>query len=55
MARASGGVGSAVVQLAKRQGAYVIGGIAARAKTDQVRALSADEVLERGADLVNTL
>lgn len=54
VAGASGGVGSAVVQLAKRRGAHVIG-IAARAKMDQVRALGADEVIDRCADPVDTL
>lgn len=43
---ASGGVGSAVVQLARRCGAYVIG-IASEAKQDRVRALGADTVLGR--------
>ena len=46
VAGASGGVGSAVVQLAKRRGAYVIG-IASEAKQDLVRALGADEVIGR--------
>ncbi|TFD74693.1 alcohol dehydrogenase [Cryobacterium psychrophilum] len=48
---ASGGVGSAVVQLAKRRGAYVIG-IASAAKRDRVLEIGADEVLERGTDPV---
>ncbi len=43
---ASGGVGSAVVQLAKRRGAHVIGA-AGEAKQDRVRALGADEVIGR--------
>jgi len=51
---ASGGVGSAVVQLAKRRGAHVIG-IASAAKRDQVRALGADEVVGRGEDPVGVL
>jgi NADPH:quinone reductase-like Zn-dependent oxidoreductase len=51
---ASGGVGSAAVQLAKRRGASVVA-IAGRAKMDQVRAIGADEVHERGADLVSAL
>ncbi|WP_341953443.1 alcohol dehydrogenase family protein [Salinibacterium sp. TMP30] len=46
---ASGGVGSAVVQLAKRRGAYVIG-IASAAKRERVIEIGADEVLERGHD-----
>ncbi|MBC7763535.1 MAG: zinc-binding dehydrogenase, partial [Candidatus Saccharibacteria bacterium] len=48
---ASGGVGSAVVQLAKRRGAYVIG-IASAAKRARVIDIGADEVLERGQDPV---
>lgn len=51
---ASGGVGSAVVQLAKRRGAHVIG-IASAAKHDQVRALGADEVFKRDVDPVAAL
>ena len=39
---ASGGVGSAAVQLAKRRGAHVTG-VAATAKADDVRALGADD------------
>ncbi len=48
---ASGGVGSAAVQLAKRRGAHVIG-ISSASKADEVRAAGADEVVDRGADLV---
>jgi len=48
---ASGGVGSAAVQLAKRRGAKVVA-IAAGEKADGVRALGADIVIERGSDLV---
>jgi len=51
---ASGGVGSAAVQLAKRRGAHVIA-IASAAKMDDLRALGADEVIDRGADLAATL
>ncbi len=47
---ASGGVGSAAVQLAKRRGATVIA-IAGAEKADAVRALGASIVLERGARL----
>lgn len=54
VAGASGGVGSAVVQLAKRRGAVVIG-IAGTSKMDQVRAIGADQVVDRGADLVEQL
>ncbi|GAA1108244.1 alcohol dehydrogenase family protein [Arthrobacter flavus] len=43
---ASGGVGSAVVQLVKRRGGHVVG-IASEAKQDRVRALGADIVLGR--------
>lgn len=50
VAGASGGVGSAVVQLAKRRGAYVFG-IASEAKHELVRALGADEVFGRGDTL----
>jgi NADPH:quinone reductase-like Zn-dependent oxidoreductase len=48
---ASGGVGSAVVQLAKRRGAWV-SAITTRDKQDAVRALGADTVLCREDDLL---
>ena len=48
---ASGGVGSAAVQLAKRRGAHVIA-VASTTKADTVRAIGADEVVDRRADLV---
>ncbi|MEA3183739.1 MAG: hypothetical protein QOJ74_216 [Ilumatobacteraceae bacterium] len=51
---ASGGVGSAAVQLAKRRGAHVIA-MAAPAKHDEVMSLGADLVLPRDADLVAAL
>lgn len=51
---ASGGVGSAVIELAKRRGAHVVA-LCSRSKTDEVQALGADEVLDRGADLVAAL
>ncbi len=51
---ASGGVGSAAVQLAKRRGATVIA-LAAAAKADEVRALGADRVIDRNADLLAEL
>lgn len=51
---ASGGVGSAAVQLAKRRGAHVTG-IAAAAKADDVRALGADAIVSRDDDLVDVL
>ena len=47
---ASGGVGSAVVQLARRRGARVTA-VASAAKTERVAALGADEVVERGRPL----
>jgi NADPH:quinone reductase-like Zn-dependent oxidoreductase len=47
---ASGGVGSAVVQLAKRRGAHVTA-IAGRAKLEAVRSLGADRVIAREAEL----
>jgi len=47
---ASGGVGSAVVQLAKRRGAHVTA-IAGSGKRDAVNAIGADYVIPRGADL----
>ena len=47
---ASGGVGSAAVQLAARRGARVIA-VAAPAKHDEVRALGADVMLPRDGDL----
>lgn len=51
---ASGGVGSAAVQLAKRRGAEVIA-MASKAKAAEVLALGADTVLERDADVVEAL
>ncbi len=51
---ASGGVGSAVVQLAKIRGARVIG-ITSASKKDKVLALGADEVLSREDDVTKTL
>jgi NADPH:quinone reductase-like Zn-dependent oxidoreductase len=47
---ASGGVGSAAVQLAKRRGAEVLA-VAGAAKTDAVRALGADRVVARGENI----
>ena len=51
---ASGGVGSATVQLAKRRGARVIG-VASRAKMATVQALGADQVFAREHDLIAEL
>ncbi len=51
---ASGGVGSAAVQLARRRGAEVIA-VASQAKADEVQALGAQRVIDRKADLVAAL
>lgn len=51
---ASGGVGSAAVQLAKRRGAYVIA-LCSPSKAQAVSALGADRILDRDADLVKEL
>lgn len=51
---ASGGVGSAVVQLARRRGAYVCA-LVSRAKSDAIRMVGADDVITRGDDLVALL
>lgn len=51
---ASGGVGSAAVQLAKRRGARVIA-LCSPAKAEAVQALGADRILDRDADLVSEL
>lgn len=48
---ASGGVGSAAVQLAKRRGARVIA-VAGPTKAEAVAALGADETVPRDADLI---
>jgi NADPH:quinone reductase-like Zn-dependent oxidoreductase len=48
---ASGGVGSAAVQLAKRRGAYVIA-VASATKAGDLTAIGADEVIDRNANLV---
>jgi len=54
VAGASGGVGSATVQLAKRRGARVAA-ITSRGKTEALRDLGADIIVERGADLLREL
>ncbi|WP_205910118.1 alcohol dehydrogenase family protein [Rhizobium rhizophilum] len=51
---ASGGVGSAAVQLAKRRGAEVIG-ISAKGKHDIIRSIGADRMLDRDEDVVGIL
>ena len=51
---ASGGVGSAAIQLAKRRGAYVIA-VSGREKQHAVMELGADKVVDRNADLVELL
>lgn len=48
---ASGGVGSAAIQLAKRRGAIVTA-VAGAGKADQMRVLGADRVVPRGVSLV---
>jgi NADPH:quinone reductase-like Zn-dependent oxidoreductase len=54
VAGASGGVGSAAVQLAKRRGAHVVG-ITTPAKMEDVRAAGADEIIDRGTNTVEAL
>lgn len=54
VAGASGGVGSAVVQLAKRRGAIVTA-IVGGSKIDSVKHIGADRVIPRGTDLVAEL
>lgn len=54
IAGASGGVGLASVQLAKRRGARVIA-IAGASKQDQVLAAGADQAFDRNADLLAAL
>jgi NADPH:quinone reductase-like Zn-dependent oxidoreductase len=54
VAGASGGVGSAVVQLAKRRGAAVTA-IAGAAKLEKVRAIGADQLIARDTDIVTCL
>ena len=51
---ASGGVGSATVQLAKRRGAKVTA-ISSKGKKDQVRSIGADYVIDRNDDIVLAL
>ncbi|WP_192037059.1 alcohol dehydrogenase family protein [Halomonas sp. YLGW01] len=51
---ASGGVGSATVQLAKRRGARVIA-VADASKHERLREVGADQLFDRGADLLAEL
>jgi len=51
---ASGGVGSAAIQLAKARGAYVIA-ITSPSKNQQLLELGADQVIARDADLIEAL
>ena len=51
---ASGGVGSATVQLAKRRGAKVAA-ITSKSKAEHLAELGADVIVERGSDLVREL
>lgn len=51
---ASGGVGSAVIQLAKLRGAHVIA-VAASDKEESVLAIGADQVFDRSIDLLEAL
>jgi len=55
VAGASGGVGSAVVQLAKRRGAYVIAIAEGDYKIEQVKSYGADEVIAYGTDVLKIL
>lgn len=54
VAGASGGVGSAALQLAKRRGA-VVTAIAGEKKCERVRAIGADTVIARGKNIVAAL
>ena len=54
VAGASGGVGSATVQLARRRGAKVFA-IVSASKVDQVREIGAGEVIDRNTNLVEAL
>ena len=54
VAGASGGVGSAVVQLAKVRGATVTA-LVGKSKMDEVRRIGADFVIDRDSDLVSEL
>ncbi len=49
---ASGGVGSAAIQLAKRRGAHVVA-VASKAKWGELESLGADQLVDRNTDLVD--
>ena len=51
---ASGGVGSAAIQLAKRRGAEIVA-VSGAAKAAEVQALGASQVVDRDADLVEAV
>lgn len=51
---ASGGVGSALVQLAKRRGAIVTA-VASKSKADRVATIGADRVINRGENMISIL
>lgn len=51
---ASGGVGAAAIQLAKRRGARVVA-VGGRVKTDQMLDIGADQVIPRGESVVQEL
>jgi len=55
VAGASGGVGSAAIQLAKRRGAYVIGIARGDFKIEQVKSYGADEVVGYGNEILEAL
>ncbi|WP_321328417.1 alcohol dehydrogenase family protein [uncultured Ilyobacter sp.] len=54
VAGASGGVGSAAVQLAKRRGAIVTA-IAGESKLEKIKAIGADNVIPRNKDIIGCL
>jgi NADPH:quinone reductase-like Zn-dependent oxidoreductase len=51
---ASGGVGAATIQLAKRRGAHIIA-VGGRDKADQMLAVGADQVIARGESVIEKL